>query len=111
MSIDMNQTSAVLTGQKKGRGGGNSSQICYNCQTVCGKMARWVLRNANMVGKHLSSLHCSGSALAPTCPEDLIMAEERTGGAQAREAQVLLVVVVAVVVQAGEGEKLARGFR
>ena len=38
------------------------------------------------------------------------MAEERTGGAQAREAQVLLVVVVAVVVQAGEGEKLARGF-
>ena len=37
------------------------------------------------------------------------MAEERTGGAQAREAQVL--VVVAVVVQAGEGEKLARGFR
>ena len=58
--------------------------------------------------KWLSSLHCSGSALAPTCPEDLIMAEERTGGAQAREAQVL---VVAVVVQAGEGEKLARGFR
>ena len=37
------------------------------------------------------------------------MAEERTGGAQAREAQVL--AVVAVVVQAGEGEKLARGFR
>ena len=106
----MNQTSAVLTGQKKGRGGGNSSQICYNCQTVCGKMARWVLRNANCKCT-LSSLHCSGSALAPTCPEDLIMAEERTVGAQAREAQVLALVVVAVVVQAGEGEKLARGFR
>ena len=36
------------------------------------------------------------------------MAEERTVGAQAREAQVLVVVVV---VQAGEGEKLARVFR
>ena len=35
------------------------------------------------------------------------MAEERTVGAQAREAQVLVVVVV----QAGEGEKLARVFR
>ena len=38
------------------------------------------------------------------------MAEERTVGAQAREAQVLVVVVV-VEVQAGEGEKLARVFR
>ena len=37
------------------------------------------------------------------------MAEERTVGAQAREAQVLLVVMVQV--QAGEGEKLARVFR
>lgn len=64
---------------------------------------RYVTTVRQSVGKWL------GSALAPTCPEDLIMAEERTVGAQAREAQVLVVVVV--VVQAGEGEKLARVFR
>jgi len=63
---------------------------------------RYVTTVRQSVGKWL------GSALAPTCPEDLIMAEERTVGAQAREAQVLVVVMV---VQAGEGEKLARVFR